>query len=133
MKIYLVSAGDYSAYGIDALFSSYDKAQAFIDEVCGERIEEYELDPPNVDMKRKGYKLWFITMKRDGSVLCCNDQSFRGDLVDTSGELEINDSCSGKYRDIAYARLWAKSEEHAIKIVNEKRAQMIAMGKWESE
>jgi hypothetical protein len=35
--------------------------------------------------------------------------------------------------DALQADVWAKNEQHAVKIVNEKRAQMIANGEWESK
>jgi len=33
-------------------------------------------------------------------------------------------------RDALNARVWAKNERHAVKIVNERRAAMIASGEW---
>lgn len=130
MQIYVVTSGDYSAYGIDAVFSSLEKAQAFIDEVSGDRIEAYEMDPPNVERIREGYQLWYVSMKRDGSVLVATDQSFRGDMTFVDGQLHLRYYVDGRAGDSCEMTLWAKSEEHAIKIVNEKRAQAIAEGRW---
>lgn len=53
MKVYVVTYGEYSDYGIEAVFSTKEKAQEYINIACTERdcwsstndcIEEYELD-----------------------------------------------------------------------------------------
>lgn len=50
-KVYIVTSGEYSDYGIDACFSTKEKAQEFLknrkkigDSFWSARIEEYELD-----------------------------------------------------------------------------------------
>lgn len=52
MKVYVVTSGEYSDYGINAIFSTKEKAQEYIDRgdklgmnySYGYQIEEYELD-----------------------------------------------------------------------------------------
>lgn len=52
MKLYVVTSGEYSDYGINSIFSTKEKAQAYIDRsnklgidnYLGWNIEEYELD-----------------------------------------------------------------------------------------
>ena len=130
MKIYAVSEGRYSDYRIVALFSSSDKAQEFIDEIHGDRIEEYELDPPDVDMRRQGYRVWYISMQRNGDLHLAADGYNSNDIEE---DPEIKCHYVPYLQEYAcYRTLWAKSKEHAIKIVNEQRAQLIAEGKWPS-
>lgn len=49
MKVYVVTSGEYSSYGIDAIFSTRELAQKFIDDsnynkYSAVNIEEWELD-----------------------------------------------------------------------------------------
>jgi hypothetical protein len=46
-KVFIVTSGAYSDYGINSVFSSREKAQAWVDKHAnpsGYRIEEYEVD-----------------------------------------------------------------------------------------
>lgn len=143
--IYAVSSGSYSDYRINALFSTRENAQAFIDAIQGQgreypedfnSIEEYELDPPTADLLKRGYSVWDVLMLRDGTV----------ERVDRSDNslYSVQDAPTyriwGRTKAPAYkgtgtpdglqAGVWAKSEKAAVKIVNEKRAEMIASGEW---
>lgn len=49
MNIYAVGSGAPGDYAILALFSSREKAQAYIDKGMGEDIDVYELDPDDTE------------------------------------------------------------------------------------
>lgn len=58
--IYIVTSGSYSDYGIDAVFSSEENAQTFIDQnspFLDMGIEEYELDGRVGDIALKECKI----------------------------------------------------------------------------
>jgi len=142
--IYAVSSGSYSDYRVNALFSSKKLAKEFIeamekDTIYGgdyNDIEEYELDPPTVDFIKRGYSVWNVLMLQDGTVerthKTDNDKYDIGD-VGSCRIWERTKAPAYRGKDILDAlnmKVWAKTEQAAIKIVNEKRAQMIAAGKW---
>ena len=73
--VYAVSSGSYSDYRVNALFSSKEKAKEFIEVMQKDNpysdyngIEEYQLDPPTVDLIKRGYSVWNVLMLRDGEV-----------------------------------------------------------------
>lgn len=136
MKVYAVNSGIYSDYRIHAMFSTKEKATEFMfffhDSDYNE-IEEYTLDPPYVDLKKRGYSIWFILMLRDGTV----EKVIRreGDGYETDMPLIWERTKVPAYRgkgvpDCLRDEVWAKSEKHAIKIVNEHRTRMIANNEW---
>lgn len=120
-KVYVVSSGMYSDYSIDEIFTTRRKAEEymlFIPDRDYNEIEEIETDPPAVDLLKRGYSLWFVTMWGNGHV----------DNIDKT--LTRYRPHYEQEQDKLLATVWAKSEKHAIKIVNEKRIQMIANGEW---
>jgi len=117
--IYAVSSGEYSDYGIEAIFSSLALAEAWIASfpirAYGERrIEEYELDP--LDLSDGSRRHWFVRLQREtGAVKECNQDDY------WSGE-----STGMDVKDGFYTHCFATDEKHAIKIANERRIQWMA-------
>lgn len=124
MKVYIVTSGVYSDYGIEAVFSSVEKAQAFIDkgkkkgeygsEYNDAHIEEYELDRPEEDwctitvrMGKDGdVKEWYFNYNGESGFLC----------------FDIN-------KNLVWG-VKTDDETRAIKVVNEKRIQILAQDLW---
>lgn len=136
--VYAVSEGSYSDYHVVAVFSSKEKAEEFrrlFPNADYNETEEYELDPAVVNLAKRGYNAYRIFMLRDGSVeraeVLAMDYYHENstEIFRRSGNPYLIGK--GKGTDVLNATVWAKSEKHAIKIVNEKRAQLIALGKWE--
>ena len=126
--MYVVTSGEYSDYGIDAIFSSKELAQKFIDSFEDRSysrfngIEEYPLDPFERELK-EGYKPYFLRMDKEGN----------------ASDIQIEDSAYGfedpyengfDVNNGMYIHCYAKDETHAIKICNEKRVQIIESDKW---
>jgi len=120
-KVYIVTQGQYSAYHICAVWDTEQKAQAYInafneEEICDKmKIEEYDLNHEDYS----GKKFYEVRMKRNGDVV---------DIEQKTSHCynEKDEIC----RDILICHIIAKDEKHAIKIVNERRAQLIAENKW---
>ena len=127
-NIFIVTQGDYSDYHICGVFTSEELAQKFIDSFGIQkwdvmRIEEYSLNPLEIEL-RKGYIPFFVRMSKEGECI----------------EITVEDSCYGYTINAdefgfdiklnLYYHVFAKDEQHAIKIVNEKRGQLIAMDRW---
>jgi hypothetical protein len=125
-KVYLVTSGSYSDYGVDAVFSNRETAQKFIDKFpdsYGDKreIEEWELDPFEYEI-REGYDCYFLRMSKDGTCTEINMDNNRSvTLRETSG--------FDRHGDM-WSIVLAKDEKHAIKITNERRAQHIANNTW---
>jgi len=124
--IYVVTSGEYSAYGIEAVFDSKDLAKKFIDAFGNNyeefMIEEYELNPHSKQLK-SGRKPFVVTMGKNGD---CYDVH----QTTHSYEFSEEDEMVGNYM---YCYMFAKDEKHAIKIANEKRTQLIVMDNWQED
>lgn len=123
-KIYAVTSGTYSDYRIDAMFSSKENAQNFInafekryDEF---RIEEYQLDAV-IPINKKAY---FVRMDKLGNVkeIYISDSAYL-----FSKNVNISFTFDNT---IMNCYVFAKDEKHAIKIANEKRVFILAENKW---
>ena len=127
-KVYLVTSGDYSDYGVDAVFTSEELANKFIrsfEKSYKEfRVEEYDLNPHEKQL-RSGFYPFFVRMNKQGvCVEVYKESSYYGfgGYRTYSFDVEKN----------LYNRVFAKDEKHAIKITNEKRTELIALNKWDS-
>jgi len=124
MTVYLVTKGCYSDYSIVAIYSRRDWAEDMVERqgkgyFDGDeaRIEEYNLDEAS-----PRHECWYVDMSRDGTVNATESYG-PSTSVENGGYLANQNS-----RLISYC--WAMSEEHAVKIANERRAAMIALDKW---
>ena len=126
-KVFLVTRGDYSDYRVCAVFSDEKLAQKYIDSfnlTYDEfKIEEYELDIYKNEL-RENYKPFFLRMTKEGNCTEIRIQkesySFEDGKIDIGFDKDKN----------MYISIFAKDEKHAIKIANEKRAQLIAENNW---
>lgn len=131
--IYIVTEGDYSDYRICGVFSTKPKAQDFID-VTPDRFSNYEIEEWPLDeyeiliekFKKKELSIYVVSMFRNGDVEEVKEEEKKS--------LWIDDATKGEYNLWTENRIgmWviAKDEKHAVKIVNEKRTQLIAENKW---
>ena len=137
-KVYAVNSGEYSDYRVNAIFSTKEKAEAFMRAVPHNdynHIEEDEIDPPTVDLIRRGYSLWRVLMLRNGDVEEAHTRTVELYSVDDVGAHIWRRSKAPAHKgtntpDVLESTVWAKTEQQAIKITNERRAQMIANGEW---
>ena len=120
--IYVVTDGEYSDYHICGVFDNENLAQKLIDAICGSgRIEEYELNPHERELEA-GYKPFMVRMDRNGNTIQVDMHKvhFAHDndnyMFDRNGNMVIE--------------CMARDRIHAIKIANERRAMLIASGRW---
>jgi hypothetical protein len=121
-KVYLVSEGSYSDYHICGVFSTEEKARAAMELLADGDMEEFELDP--VSPHPPGMKYWSVQMHADGNVA-----SLRQDSVSIDSPVNNREAPYGK-EAYWYFGVWARDREHAVKIANERRIQMLASGEW---
>ena len=119
-KIYIVTSGEYSDYGIDAVFTDKELAEKFIKEQKGEievwEANEYTKIPQNRDV----YQV----------IIYVDNGEIQGtEKTNSNWHDALNDNMLfwRKICGIERGRLviycFAKDREHAIKIANEKRVQ----------
>ena len=122
MKIFLVTDGEYSDYHVKGAFSTKEKAEEAIILYSAGNIEEREIDefPPHP----KGMLPYCVQMDIDGNSLVKrkNSQGF---------EFYEKDKWRpyGNNVDVCFY-MWAKDEQHAVKIANERRTELIATNEW---
>lgn len=152
MKIYVVAVGVYSDYSIVGLYTDIELAKRCCryynpdladgtDSRSEFRIEEYEVNSVKPDGEiPKGLRPWRIYMTRDGTY--AGDQKVSVCEV-RGGRRWILLRVEGKYQTpmtkllgsstFIETTMLARDEKHAVKIANERRAQLIALGRWPAE
>lgn len=126
-KVYILTAGKYSDYRIIEVFSTIQKAKDFIHAVPEEdynEVEEYMIDPPTVTLINRGYRLWNVWMLRDGTVKYISTE----DVTTSKVGYFISSVGPDRQQNRLCSIVWAKTEEQAIKITNERRISIIISG-----
>jgi hypothetical protein len=127
-RVWMVADGTYSDWHVEGLFSTEEKAQEYVKEICpsGDVTEEPldEFDR-HVALARRGYKGWAVRIKRDGDVDRV-DQQYTMLAPSSNGHAIWIDN------EVMHVKLIARSEEGAVKIAGEKRRQAVAEGWWKN-
>ena len=124
--IYVVTSGVYSDYGIEGVFSTREMAEEaavlYSDEFNEARVEEHCLD--EVPDHPKGLVPWMVSFDIDG-----NSEAERRALP-MNFDCSVIPQIGGGGRMMT--KVWARDEQRAIKIANERRIATIAAGEWET-
>jgi len=121
-SIYICTTGEYDEYRICGVFDNKTAAKKFCKHFgCG--IEKWILNPFASELA-KNYFPYFVRMSKDGNVISIDENpSFFG----------FGDSTKIHGFDIhknMYLYCMAESPEHAVKIANEFRINLITSNKW---
>ena len=127
-EVFLVGRGVYSDFGIEAVYSTSELAQIFVDQNEDESmcILPYELDV-EADKMALGYKMYTVIMLEDGNAVKINRGLAEGAYI------AMQFTQYGHFDYDGYkikAKVWAMNETHAIKITNEKRIAYKATYQW---
>jgi hypothetical protein len=119
-KVFIVTKGQYSDYSIHAVYSCPAEA-ARIAEIVRGRVEDYYLDEP--DKYPKGKLFFRVDMEMNG-----DSASVRRDEPLDMGSQPISEDqyVEYEYQGGFSVSCWAKDDQHAIKICNEKRIAYLA-------
>lgn len=126
MKVYVITRGWYSDYGIVAIFSTRKLAEEFLKHPGVEDandIDEWELDP----LKRvaRGYFQYSVALCRNGDLYICIKNDYRGDCG-SEEKLVFETACVRGGKLHAWFTVLAKNDTQAIKIANERRTMLLA-------
>lgn len=134
-EIFVVTSGEYSDYCIEAVFSTREKAELYIENygdnspwVCME-IKVYNLDEgvSHISKGKLAYKVWMELngdLYDDLSVI--SPEGFGGEFI------EVQKSAYRERKGLSpliSAVVLAKSEEHAIRRVNDWRREYLNANK----
>jgi hypothetical protein len=125
MTVWVVGFGSYSDYHVVGVYSSEELADKAAECDPDHLIEEIELDAPSDHEHPAGMKRFAVHMTRDGGI----------DLLQVNIAHDIfgeGPSAPGTPREVWVFYMWARDEEHAIKIANERRAMVIATNMWDA-
>lgn len=128
MKVYVVTEGEYSDYGIEAVCSTREKAEQVCkaiteaDKYKDPKVEEWKLDeiPSRIDKGLSVYGVRWVGDLQDLSV-------WKAELTTQASPLEKIDSII-ESKPIFVCYIETKDEDHARKIALEKFIQWKAEG-----
>ena len=144
--IWVIEKGSDSDYWVVGVFSTKENAQVVCDRINKDEsyeratIDEWPMNP-GVEAINQGHEVYLVWMLRDRTVEKVQCKS-EGCDFQWALQWALNDKLTvwrrseapahqGKnVQDCLYGRVFAKDEQHTIKIVNERRTQMIAQGQW---
>jgi hypothetical protein len=123
--VFIVTTGEYSDYRISGVFDSKELASKFIDSFAKDIFTEYQIEVwalnPYERELNDGYSCYYVSMNKDGSV---------EDVKQTHYDWGSPKPLFRKDKMSFYAHLYAKDENHAVKIMNEKRTVALANNTW---
>ena len=136
MKVYVVTSGSYSDYGINCIFSSRERAEQYIKVTANgydefNSIREWDVDK-HVQESRKPFRFYeqscsLDTRKNDeGGFYYLDDPHCLGmsyEKVEGTSFLEKRDNYHNLPTYYATFVVWAEDVEHANKIIQDKWAQ----------
>jgi len=115
--VYVVTSGTYSDYGVNAIFSSKQKAQAYIDTVNNKTEGWQQLDEPRIEE-------WLMDIPK---------KQWLSTRVRMDGENEEIGFITWDYNGNLLWGVATTDKRKAIKVTNEKRAWFLANNLWGKE
>ena len=136
-SVWVIEQGVYSDYHVVGVFSSKENAEAVFQLMSYKdynkpEIKEWPLDPYITNL-HMNLNPWYGIMRRDGMMEMCrielgDDQGING-VVPIARQV-LNPTRNPNTDDCVWGYVWAKDEQHAVKIFNEHRVQFIASDAW---
>jgi len=126
VKVYLVTDGEYSDYRVLGAYTEKELAERARELWDADSIEDFDLDamPPDGP---PGMLPYVVSMDKDGQPRSINPVA-RVSCESVDRGLSIYQYGDGFSWCCGY--VWARDEQHAVKIVNERRIALLASGRW---
>ena len=125
-RVFIVTSGEYSDYGIDRVFSTEEKAKEWVDVIASMyggnyNIEQYELDAPIPE--RKEY-LFFEAYIKDDVIVRSNFEFY---LADEPIDIKFFRQINGSYDIVGIGTIKLRqgeyiesAKERAVKVVQDE-------------
>lgn len=126
-EVYLVTSGQCSDYSVIAIFSKREDAEIFKENGRYDYIEEWDVDN-GIQHVRNGYVGYRVTIEKTG-----DGNAYQDGIPDNKWYLRHCRIGRNIWEGMLTGTCWARSEGHALKIATEKRAQLIALDRWNRE
>lgn len=126
VKVYVVTSGSYSDYGIETICSTRELAEMYCEAVGGD-IEEWHLDEYRTPLER-GLRPYAVCMDRQGNSDGGAEKIDYNIPKTIKGVVQLG-AWPNARADFRW-RGWAKTKTHAIKIANDLRRQALAENKF---
>jgi hypothetical protein len=129
-SVWVVDRGEFH-HDIVGVFSSKENAELIAKRLeCYVKVLEWPLNPAVEELK-SGKKLYDVSVAMDGTLIEINEHADKADLLNCFFiDTILHPVTFNKIGSKLLGEVWATDEKHAIKIVNEKRLQLIAEGRW---
>ena len=133
-SVFVVTSGCYSDYHIVGIYDTREKADQLVKTLDDGNVEEHVLNPFITEIN-KGLSIFTVEMKANGDTIRVERERCAPGDWDYSYKLTatIEPICCWKERNNAETifgkQVFARDEKHAVKIVNELRAQKLATGR----
>ena len=134
-KVYIVTSGEYSDYGIDRVFSTEEKAKEWVDIITSMyggnyNIEQYELDAPIPE--RKEY-LFFESYIENNTII---KSDFEFYFADEPSEIKFFRQINGSYDIVGIGTVQLRqgesiesAKERAVKVVQDEFYKWLMLNK----
>ncbi len=134
-KVYIVTSGEYSDYGINRVFSTEEKAKEWVDVITSMYggdydIEQYELDAPIPE--RKEY-MFFEAYIKDNVIVKSN---FLFYLADEPTDIKFYRQINGSYDIVGIGTIKLRqgesiesAKERAVKVVQDEFYKWLMLNK----
>ena len=134
-KVFIVTSGEYSDYGIDRVFSTEEKAKEWVDVITSMYggnydIEQYELDAPIPE--RKEY-MFFEAYIKDNVIVKSN---FLFYLADEPTDIKFYRQINGSYDIVGIGTIHIRqgesiesAKERAVKVVQDEFYKWLMLNK----
>ncbi len=135
--VWVIEQGTYSDYRVVGVYNSKEKADRVAewmnkDAYDEASVSEWPLNPAAVELNA-GMQQFSVRMLRNGDVEMVQLYESRYATANDHGIWRRSEARAyhGKNaEDCLSSTVWATDEKHAVKIVNERRIQMLASGEW---
>ena len=134
-KVFIVTSGEYSDYGIDRVFSTEEKAKEWVDVITSMyngnyNIEQYELDAPIPEHKEY---LFFEAYIENNTII---KSDFEFYFADEPSEIKFFRQINGSYDIVGIGTIKLRqgesiesAKERAVKIVQDEFYQWLMLNK----
>lgn len=136
-SVYIVEQGIYSDYRVVGIYSTQENADYIAEKMNASEsydqaiVKERPLDPA-VEQMRAGLSNYTVQMFKDGTVkqswTNTSGDIFAPDYLEEVDMETINGTARGP--NYLQASVWATDDKHAIKMTNDHRIQLLALGRW---
>lgn len=126
--VYVVTDGEYSDYHICGIYSTKELAECSKELHRADNIEQYKLDDFN--KCPEGMVPWSVRIGANGETQWDGESGVERESLTYFNFDDLG--AWAPYGDglAVCFHMFARDEAHAIKIANERRAQLIASGEW---